>query len=94
LAEDDDGLRPVVAAEEDVELPLDDEEELVGVLVHVPDVLSQGVRDAHVVVVHADHDPRAVDIVKGSEGGRQIHRLSGRHHPIMPVISSRAATRG
>jgi hypothetical protein len=58
----------------DVELAVKDQEELVGVAVHVPEVLALRVRDPDVVVVHAGHDPRAVDIV---EGGQRLGQIDG-----------------
>src|SRR6266487_803930 len=60
-------------------------EELVGIVVDVPDMLASGVRDPYVVVVHAGHDPRAVDVVEGRQrvgqvDGCRIHTVDSRPH--------------
>ncbi|GAB3838896.1 hypothetical protein GCM10027610_043670 [Dactylosporangium cerinum] len=78
------GVLAVLVADRDVEPAVQDEEELVGVFVHVPDVLAQGVRDAHVVVVDPGHDPRAVHVVEGGQGLGQVHRSHGTHRARFP----------
>ena len=52
--------RPLAAAvpQGDVELTVEYQEELVGVVVGVPDVLAPDMRDPDVVVVDAANDPR------------------------------------
>jgi hypothetical protein len=72
LAQDDRVLGFAVA-QVDLELAVEDEEELVGVLVHVPHVLAGGVGDLDVVVVHPGHDPRAVDLVEGRQCRGEVH---------------------
>jgi AraC-like DNA-binding protein len=52
-----------------------DQEELVGVVVHMPDVLAQDMRDPDVVVVDPADDPRAVDVAKG---GQRLAQADGR----------------
>ena len=64
---------------------VEDEEELIGVLVHVPDVLAQGVRDPYVVVVHLGDDARAVDVGETGEGLVHVDRLHlHASHPAPP----------
>src|SRR5262249_33170257 len=82
LVEHDGGLAAVGAAQRDVEPAVEDEEELVGLVVDVPDVLAPGVGDPDVVVVHAGHDPRAVDVVERRQGPGQVHGLR-LHAPIV-----------
>jgi len=56
-----------------VELTVEYEEEFVGVLMHVPDVFAQSVRDPYVIVVHAGHDPGAIDLIEGPQRCGQVH---------------------
>src|SRR6185437_13139323 len=60
-----DGDLAVRAAQGHVEPAVEDQEELVSVLVNVPDMLAPDVRHAHVVVVHPGHDARAVHLIEG-----------------------------
>lgn len=60
----DDALRPASLAQCDVEPSVEHEEQLVGVVVHMPYVLTPDVGDADVVVVHPGDDPRTVDVVE------------------------------
>jgi uncharacterized Fe-S cluster protein YjdI len=64
LTQHDGPLAASAIAQGDVELAVEHEEELVGVVMNVPHVLALGVRDADVVVVDPGHDPRAVDLVE------------------------------
>jgi hypothetical protein len=52
LAQDDRALPAVRLADGDIELAVEHEEELVGIHVRVPNVLTHRVRDTDVVVVH------------------------------------------
>jgi AraC-like DNA-binding protein len=65
-------------AQRHVELAVDDQEELIGVLVDVPDVLAGGVRHFDVVIINPADNACAVNIVEGSQGlaqadGRDCH---------------------
>src|SRR3954466_9811823 len=53
-------LAAVVVAKSDLEFAVDHEEELVSVLMDVPDVLAKRVSDPDVVVVDPGHDPGAI----------------------------------
>ena len=64
LAQRDGGLAAVSIADGHIELAVEDQEELVGVFVYVPQVLALGVGHANVVVVHAGDDPRTVNLVE------------------------------
>jgi len=66
------GFAAIGIADSDVELAVQDEKELIGVLVDVPDVFAQRMCDPYVVVVHPSHDPRAVDVVEGGQGRGQV----------------------
>jgi hypothetical protein len=68
-------LGSIGLAERDVELAVEGQEELVGVVVDVPHVLAPGMRDPHVVVVDPGHDPGAVDLVERGERLVQVHGL-------------------
>ena len=79
----------------DVELAVEHEEELVGVLVHVPDVLAQGVCDPYVVVVDLRHDARAVDVVERGEGAGEVHgHRDGGHCQREGFRAGQAAAQG
>ena len=82
-AEADRALGPVGVTQRDVELAVDDQEKLVGVGVHVPDVLALGVGDPDVVVVHPGDDARAVDLVERAQSGVQVDWL-GFHDATFP----------
>ncbi len=69
------------AAQFDVEGAVEDEEELVGVVVGVPHVLSPGVRDSHVVVIDGGDDPGAPHIIERDQCLVQVHR-PGRCHDL------------
>ncbi len=56
------GSFAVTVSQRDGEVPVQNEEELVGVGVGVPDVLPPSVGDSHVVVVHGGQDSRAVKL--------------------------------
>jgi hypothetical protein len=60
---------PLAAAvpQGDVEPAVEHQEELIGVVVNVPDVLAPDMRDPDVVVVDPADDPRAVDVAEGSQ---------------------------
>ena len=68
LAQQHGPLGSVLIAKGDVKLAVEDKEELIGVLVHVPVVIAARVRDPHGVVVDPAYDPGAVNIVEGSQG--------------------------
>nr|BFF04935.1 hypothetical protein GCM10020241_66100 [Streptoalloteichus tenebrarius] len=59
---------PRVVAQREEQLAVEDEEELVGVLVDVPDVLALDLRDADVVVVDPRDDAGAPQGVEGGQG--------------------------
>jgi hypothetical protein len=82
------GLGPVGVPDRDVELAVEYEEELVGVLVDVPQMVAEGVRYPYVLVVHPGHDPRAVDLVEGGEGVVQVDRRE-LHEPIVVAPGQR-----
>jgi hypothetical protein len=67
-----DGALPAVFAQRHVERAVEHEEELIGVLVHVPYVFSARVRDPDVVVVDPADDPRAVDVAESGQGLGQV----------------------
>ena len=70
-------------AHRDVQRAVDDQEELVGVLVHVPDVIAAGFGDLDVVRVHAAGDPRAVEVVELRQRLPDVDRLRAR--PVDPI---------
>ncbi len=72
LDEMDGRFDAVDVTDRDVEGSVEDEEELVGVVVAVPHVITQGVRNPYVVVVHAGDDPRAVHLVEARQSGGQV----------------------
>ena len=86
LRESDRRLAAVGTSQRDVEFAVQDEEELVGVLVDVPDVLALGVGDADVIVVDTCHDARAVDVVERPEGAVHVYRLI--HPYVLPLSRS------
>ncbi len=61
-------------AHRDVKLAIDDQEELIGVLVDVPDVLARGMRDLDVIIVDPADNAWAVDIVEGGQCLAQADR--------------------
>jgi RNA polymerase sigma factor (sigma-70 family) len=63
----DGSLRAVRIAQRDGEPAIDHEEELIGLLVDVPDVLALCVRHLDVVVVDPADDSRAVDVAEGGQ---------------------------
>ena len=69
-------------AKGDVETPVEHQEELVGVLVDVPDVVAAGVRDLDVIVIDPADDPRAVDL--GERGQRLAQADRSRSHT--PIV--------
>jgi hypothetical protein len=69
------GPLTIAVAQRDVELAVDDEEELIGVVVRVPDVLAAGMGDPDVVVVDPADDARAVDV---AEAGQRLAQADGR----------------
>lgn len=71
-------LTPVLGLDRNVEPAFEDQEELVRVLMNMPDVISFGVSDSHVVVIDSSNDPRAVDLVEGSERFTQVDGFHGR----------------
>jgi pimeloyl-ACP methyl ester carboxylesterase/AraC-like DNA-binding protein len=71
----DGSLTAIWIAQRDVEPAVDHEEELVCLLVDVPDVLAPRVSDLDVVVVDAAEDARAVDV---AEGGQCLGEADGR----------------
>ena len=78
-------------AQHDVELAVDHQEELIGVLMDVPDVLTRGVRHFDVVIIDPAHDPGAVDIV---EGGQRLAEADGRDcHGSIITPTHHTATR-
>lgn len=54
-----DGAFPCWFAQGDAQLPVEYQEELIGVVVDMPDVLAHHLGNAHVVVVDARNDARA-----------------------------------
>lgn len=59
----------------EVKVTVENEEELVGVVVDVPDLVSPRVGDLDGVIVHACHDSRAVEVVEGCERLAQVDRF-------------------
>jgi hypothetical protein len=78
-----DGALAAVLPQRDADLAVEDQEELVGVLVHVPDVLAPDMRDPDVVVVDPADDPRAVHV---AEAGQRLAEVHGSicHTVILP----------
>src|SRR4029077_3390542 len=62
-----------LVAQRDVESAGENQEKLIGLGVHVPDVLAAGVRDPDVVVVDPGDDARVVDISERGECGCQVN---------------------
>ena len=60
--------------------PSSTRKKLVGVLVHVPDVVAAGVGDSYVVVIDPADDPRAVNVAERGQRLVQVHRF-GCHDP-------------
>lgn len=81
-----------VVPEADVELAIEHEEELGGVVMDVPDVLTMGMRDPDVVVVNPADDPRAVDVAEGGRSFAKVDRLGG-HAPIFALALALALAR-
>ena len=77
-------------AQRDVQLAVDDEEELVGAVVDVPDVLAVDLRDADVVVVDFGDDAGTPLVVEGGKGIGQRDRRCGRgcHEAMLPPEAS------
>lgn len=69
--------------ERNIELPAEYQEELIGVVVAMPDVLTAGVRDTNVVVVDPADDPGQVDVVELGERGGYVD-WAGFHDPHDP----------
>jgi RNA polymerase sigma factor (sigma-70 family) len=63
----DGSFRSIRIAQRDGEPALDHEEEFVGSLVNVPDVLAVRVRHLDVVIVDPGEDPRAVHVAEGGQ---------------------------
>jgi AraC-like DNA-binding protein len=61
-------------AQRDGEPAVDDQEELIGVLVDVPDVLTLGVRDLNVVIINPADNARAVKVI---ERGQRLAEADG-----------------
>jgi hypothetical protein len=59
---------PAGLAQGDVQLPVEHQEELVGVVMDMPDVLALDLGDAYVVVVDARDDAGAPQGVEGRQG--------------------------
>ena len=75
-------------AQRDVELAVNHQEKLIGVLVDVPDVLTRGVRDLDVIIINPADNAWAVDIV---EGGQCLAQADGRdcHASIIASAKTR-----
>ncbi len=86
LAKHDGRFLAIGVAHGDVKLTVEDEEELVGVLVDVPDMVTVGVRDTDVIVVHVSHDSRAVVLVEGLQRGGQVDRLCDHESIVCPHL--------
>src|SRR5882724_5261252 len=84
---------PLAAAvpQRDVEPAVEHQEELIGVVVNMPEVLAADMRNPDVVVVDPADDPRAVDV---AEGGQCLAQADGGdcHAPI--VAARRRPRRG
>ncbi len=73
----------MVISKGDVEPASEDEEELIGLLVSMPHMIAERVRDPHVVVVHRGHNPRTIDIVKRAECLVEVDYFADRHGFIL-----------
>jgi AraC-like DNA-binding protein len=72
--------------ERNIELPAEHQEELVGVVVAMPDVLTAGVCDTDVVVIDPADDPGQVDLVELGERGADVHG-AGFHAPRIRCLA-------
>src|SRR4051794_19374406 len=81
-----DGPLPAVFAKSDVDGPVKHEEELVGVAVHMPDVLADEAGKANVVVVEVGDDARRPGVGERGEDVLEIEGLA--HGPILCVALS------
>ncbi len=79
------GAVGVAVAQGDVELAVEHEEELVCVLVHVPNVLALHLGDPDVVVVHAGDDAWAPQGVEAGQCGVQLDGFGV--HQVMMVVA-------
>ena len=82
LAQRDGGLAAVSIADGHIELAVEDQEELVGVVVDVPDVFALDLGDPDVLVVDVRDDARAPQRVEGGQGPGEGDRLVA-HGPIL-----------
>lgn len=73
----DRALLSSACAKRDVDVSVEDEEELVGVGVAVPDELALDLRDADVVVVDLSDDLGAPELVEGVQSVLQADRVCG-----------------
>jgi hypothetical protein len=74
LAQADRPLATIGIPEAHVKLAVEDEEELIGVLVHMPDVIALGVRDPDRVIVDMADDARAVDVLEAGQRRTEVDR--------------------
>jgi aminoglycoside/choline kinase family phosphotransferase len=81
----DDPLRGALAlAQPDAQVPVQEEEELVGTVVGVPHVLAADLGHAHVVVVDPGDDARTPQLVEGGQRVPQVDR-SFAHRAILAM---------
>jgi AraC-like DNA-binding protein len=70
-------------AQRDGESAVDHQEELIGVLVDVPDVLTRGMRDLDVVVINPADDARAINVI---ECGKCLAQTDGRGGHAFSIV--------
>lgn len=85
LVELDDRLSAVSVPNSDIEPASEDQEELVGFVMAMPDMLTQRVCDPHVIVVHRGHDAGAIHLVKRGERLVQVDRIVNCHASSLAV---------
>ena len=85
----------IAVAQLNGEPPLEDQEEVVGVGVGVPDELALGLDDHHLVVVQHSDNSRTEDLIDSGEGCRQVdlvihsHRMGATAAGTQVIFSTR-----
>jgi hypothetical protein len=69
-----------------VEFTVEDEEEFVGVVMDVPEVLTVGMGDPDVVIIDLADDPRAVDLIERRQRLGEIDGLGSHDSIVCPLL--------
>jgi hypothetical protein len=69
----DGGNRSGVAAKPDVVASFENQEALIGIIVHMPGTLTSDVGDLDIAVVHAGDHTRGVDVAERAECSAKVH---------------------